>query len=195
MEARVGIISIFLLASLSVSGQKSLSIGDKVPLFEATADDGSTWDISKFIGKDYIVIYFFPGAMTGGCTKQACSYRDHKDNLASANAMVVGISGDGIENLKLFRQAENLNFPLLSDNKGNIARTFGVPVGEGASIKRTVEGVEHELVRDITIKRWTFIVGKDGKIIYKNDAVDAEKDSEEVLKFLSTQKLSGFNQR
>ena len=188
MKKRVCIISIFMLASFAMSGQKSLTIGDKVPRFKATADDGSTWDISKFLGDDYIVIYFFPGAMTGGCTKQACAYRDHLDDLESANAIVVGISGDEIENLKLFKQAENLNFPLLSDKKGIIARSFGVPVGDGASIKRTVGGIEHELVRDITIKRWTFIAGKDGKIIYKNEAVDAEKDSEQVLNFLSMQK-------
>ena len=168
--------------------QNTLSPGDKAPLFKATADDGSTWDLSKFIGKEYIVIYFFPGAMTSGCTKQACSYRDHIQDLTSADAIVVGISGDKIENLKLFRQAENLNFPLLSDEKGNIAKTFGVPIGEGGSIKRTVGGVEHELVRDIAIKRWTFIVGKDGKIVYKNDAVDPEKDSEQVLNFLGMQK-------
>jgi peroxiredoxin Q/BCP len=120
--------------------------------------------------------------------KQVCSYRDHQDDLASANAIVVGISGDKIENLKLFREADNLNFPLLSDEKGLIANSFGVPIGEGASLKRTIGGVEHELVRDITIKRWTFIVGKDGKIIYKNEAVNAEKDSEEVLNFLRLQK-------
>ena len=188
MKARICIISILILTSFSMSGQKSLSIGDKVPRFKAAADDGSTWDISKFIGKEYIVIYFYPGAMTGGCTKQACSYRDHQDDLASAKAIVVGISGDEIESLKLFKQAENLNFPLLSDKKGSIANSFGVPVGEGASIKRTVGGIEHELVRDITIKRWTFIAGKDGKIIYKNEAVNAEMDSEEVLNFLSKQK-------
>lgn len=188
MKERICIISVFMLVSLSMSGQKSLSIGDKVPLFKATTDDGSTWDINKFIGKDYIVIFFFPGAMTSGCTKQACSYRDHQDDLESANTIVVGISGDEIENLKLFKQAENLNFPLLSDKKGNVAKSFGVPVGEGASIKRTVGDIEHELVRDISIKRWTFIVGKDGKIIYKNEAVNAEKDSEEVLNFLSIQK-------
>lgn len=177
-----------MLASFSMYSQKTLSIGDRIPLFKATADDGSTWDVSKFTGKDYIVIYFFPGAMTSGCTKQACSYRDHQDDLASANAIVVGISGDKIENLKLFREADNLNFPLLSDEKGLIAKSFGVPVGEGASLKRTVGGIEHELVRDITIKRWTFIVGKDGKIIYKNEVVDPEKDSQEVLNFLSMQK-------
>lgn len=188
MKTRIFIVSIFLLASFTMYSQKTLSTGDKAPLFKATADDGSSWDISKYVGKDNIVIFFFPGAMTGGCTKQACAYRDHQDDLSSADAIVVGISSDKIESLKLFRQVENLNFPLLSDEKGSIANSFGVPIGEGASIKRTVGGTEHELVRDISIKRWTFIIGKDGKINYKNDAVDAEKDSEEVLKFLSTQK-------
>ncbi len=188
MKKQICLISLFMLVSFSGYSQETLSIGDKIPLFKATADDGSTWDVSKSIGKNYIVIYFFPGAMTSGCTKQACSYRDHLGDLTSANAIVVGISGDKIENLKLFRHAENLNFPLLSDEKGTIAKSFGVPVGEGASIKRTVDGIEHELVRDITIRRWTFVVGKDGKIIYKNEAVNAEKDSQEVLNFLSMQK-------
>ena len=187
MKTQIFTFAIYIMASLSLSAQQGISVGDKVPLFKATADDGSTWDIQKFIGKDYIVVYFYPAAMTGGCTKQACSYRDHQQDLKSADAIVVGISGDKPQNLKLFRQAENLNFPLLSDEKGEIARSFGVPVGEGASIKRTVDGVEHELTRDISTKRWTFIVGKDGKIIYKNEAVNAEKDSEEVLAFLKKQ--------
>jgi peroxiredoxin Q/BCP len=169
---------------LSVSGQRGLSVGDKVPVFQATADDGTTWDIRKVLGKEYIVIYFYPGAMTGGCTKQACSYRDHISNIDSVNAVVIGISGDKVENQKLFKQAENLNFTLLSDEKGDIANKFGVPLGPGGSIKRTVAGTEHELVRDISERRWTFIVGKDGKIIYKNDAVNPETDSEEVLSFL-----------
>jgi len=185
---RISLILILILASISMYSQKTLSIGDELPLFKATSDDGSAWDVSKHIGKEYIVIFFFPGAMTGGCTKQACAYRDQMTDLTSSNAVVVGISSDKTENLKLFKQAEHLNFPLLSDEKGTIANSFGVPLGDGGSIKRTVGGVEHELVRDISIKRWTFIAGKDGKIIYKNDAVDAEKDSQEVLKFLSSQK-------
>jgi len=125
--------------------------------------------------------------MTGGCTKQACAYRDHKDDLQLAGVEVIGISGDKTENLKLFRQAENLNFTLLSDEKGEIAKSFGVPIGDGGSIKRTVAGVEHELARDITEKRWTFVVGKDGKIVYKNDSVNPEKDTEEVLSFVKLQ--------
>lgn len=188
MKERICVFLILFFVSLSMSGQQSISVGDKMPVFKAVADDGSAFDISKFIGKSYIVIYFYPGALTSGCTKQACSYRDHLNDIQTADAMVVGISGDKIQNLRLFRQAENLNFPLLSDEKGDIARAFGVPVGEGATFKTTVEGSEHELARDITIKRWTFIAGKDGKIIYKNEAVNPEKDSEEVLNFLSMQK-------
>lgn len=187
MKNQLIALVIFIFSSFAVSGQQSLAIGDKVPEFKLLADDGSIWSIDKFLGKKTIVVYFFPAAMTGGCTKQACSYRDNIDNLKSANVVVVGISGDKIENLKLFKQAENLNFTLLSDEKGEVAKAFGVPVGEGGAIKRTVAGIEHELVRGITEKRWTFIVGKDKKIIYKNETVDAEKDSQEVLNFIKLQ--------
>ena len=187
MKAQLSTLAIFVLASFTVSGQQGLAVGDRAPEFKAPADDGSTWDISKFLGKNYIVVYFYPAAMTGGCTKQACSYRDHKDDLHSAGVEVVGVSGDNVESLRLFKQAENLNFTLLSDEKGDIARAFGVPVGEGGAIKRTLGGTEHELVRTVTAKRWTFIVGKDRKIIYKNESVNAEKDTEEVLNFIKLQ--------
>lgn len=189
MKRVIGLLAIIFITSAGavISGQQGLAIGDKAPEFRAQADDGSTWDIKKHLGKDYIVVYFYPAAMTGGCTKQACSYRDHSEDLQMADAVVVGISGDKVENLKLFKQAENLNFTLLSDEKGEIAKAFGVPAGEGGSIKRTVAGEEHELVRGVTAKRWTFIVGKDKKIIYRNETVNAEKDTEEVLNFLKLQ--------
>lgn len=119
--------------------------------------------------------------------RQACSYRDHRDDLQATGAVVVGISGDKVENLRLLKQAENLNFTLLSDEKGEIAKMFGVPASEGGAIKRTVEEAEHELLRGVIAKRWTFIVGKDGKIINKNEAVNAEKDTEKVLDFIKLQ--------
>lgn len=184
MKKILTVLSGFLALTVMASGQEGLSLGDKAPEFRTTADDGTTWDLSSHIGKNYVVVYFYPGAMTAGCTKQACSYRDHMDELQAAGITVVGISGDGVENLRLFKQAENLNFTLLSDEKGNIAKAFGVPLGGGGAIKRTVAGTEHELVRSISARRWTFIIGKDGTIIYKNEAVDAEKDSSEVLKFI-----------
>jgi thioredoxin-dependent peroxiredoxin len=187
MKIQVCTFAFYIFSTIAVSGQQGLSVGDKAPEFKAIADDGSTWNIKKFLGKKDIVVYFYPAAMTSGCTKEACSYRDHRDDLQSAGIEVVGISGDKIENLRLFKQAEKLNFTLLSDEKGDIAKAFGVPLSEGGSIKRTVDGTEHELVRGVTEKRWTFIVGKNKKIIYKNESVNAEKDAEEILAFMKLQ--------
>ncbi len=181
------LIFIIIMVNFPVDAQQSLSVGDKAPEFKAVSDNGSAWDLKDHLGKDYIVVYFYPGAMTGGCTKQACAYRDHQKDLQASDVTVVGISTDNIENLRLFRKAENLNFTLLSDEKGDIARAYGVPLGSGGSIKRVVEGTEYELNREISTRRWTFIIGKDGKIIYKNDAVDPEKDSEQVINFIKSQ--------
>ncbi len=189
MKNQLFVFTLFMAGTMTMSGQSVLSVGDKAPVFTATADDGSIWNLKKHLGKKNIVIYFYPAAMTGGCTKQACAYRDNKDKLQTANVEVVGISGDKKDNLKLFKMAENLNFTLLSDEKGEIAKAFGVPTGKAGSIKRTVGGFEHELVREITAKRWTFVVGKNGKIIYKNEQVNAEKDSEEVLNFIKLQAI------
>ncbi|HEX2968512.1 MAG TPA: peroxiredoxin, partial [Bacteroidales bacterium] len=169
------------------TAQQSLSVGDNAPEFSATADDGSVWDLKDHLGKNYLVVYFYPGAMTSGCTKQACSYRDRRNDLQSSDVTVVGISGDKVENLRLFRKAENLNFTLLSDDKGEIARAFGVPTGAGGSFTKVVDGNEYQVSRDLSEKRWTFVLDKNGRIIYKNDAVNAEKDAEEVLDFIRNQ--------
>jgi len=187
MKSLLFAFTILISGTVSLTGQQGLSVGDKAPQIHALSDKGTIWNSKEFLGKKYIVVYFYPAAMTGGCTKQACSYRDHKEDLQSAGVEVIGISGDNIENLSLFKQSENLNFTLLADEKGEIAKAFGVPLSEGGAIKRTVGGVEHELIRSVTAKRWTFIIGKDKKIIYKNESVNAEKDTEEVLSFIKLQ--------
>ncbi len=180
------IFSFIMIMTLftTLSEAQELNVGDKAPVFQATADDGTTWDINNYIGDKYIVVYFYPAAMTGGCTKQACTYRDMKTAISSANAMVVGVSGDNVEGLKLFKQANDLNFPLLSDKNGNIARKFGVPIRDGGSITKEIEGHEYELVRSVTTSRWTFIIDKEGRIAYKNTDVDVTKDTGEILEFI-----------
>jgi thioredoxin-dependent peroxiredoxin len=186
MKTLIIIVMATVVSSLAASGQSSLSVGDKAPAFSATADDGTVWDLSHHVGSKYIVVYFYPAAFTGGCTAQACSYRDHSSDLQKSGVEVVGVSGDKVEGLKLFKQAENINFPLLSDDKGIIAKAFGVPVSDGGTVKGTVGQTEHEIVRGVTEKRWTFIIGKDGKIIYKNESVNPGKDPEEVLAFINS---------
>lgn len=164
---------------------QGLEPGDKIIPFTAKADDGSTWRSDDFTGKQNIVFYFYPAAMTGGCTKQACAYRDNKDDFESVDAIVVGISGDAEENLALFKKANNLNFTLLSDPDGKIAEMFGVPLTkESRSIEREVEGKLYTLSREVTSNRWTFIFNKEGELIHKSTQVNAAEDSKEVLGIL-----------
>ncbi|QIA06361.1 peroxiredoxin [Draconibacterium halophilum] len=179
------IIFTALVLSISFSSfSQELNVGDKAPSFSTVADDGSTWNVNDYLGDKFIVVYFYPAAMTGGCTKQACAYRDMKTEIDKANAVVVGISGDNVEGLQLFKKANDLNFPLLSDENGEIAKKFGVPLRDGGKITREIEGQNFELVRGATASRWTFIIDKKGNIVYKNTDVDASKDSAEILDFL-----------
>ena len=177
---------VFTLGILpALTAQKnSLIIGEKAPKISAVADDGTTWDINDYLGKKNIVVYFYPAAMTGGCTAQACAYRDFSADLGAVDAMVVGISGDNVEGLKLFKKAHDLNFTLLSDEGGEIAAKFGVPTREGGTISREIEGETFELFRGITTSRWTFIIDKNGKVVYKNEEVNASEDSKEVINYL-----------
>ncbi len=166
----------------NVLGQdKTLEVGDKAPSFTAVSDNGRVWDSQDYYFKDYVIIYFYPAAMTGGCTKQACSFRDNYGKLKEMNADVVGISGDEVENLKYFKKAHQLNFPLLADPDGKIARKFGVPLRDGGRIEREVDGKSVTLNRGVTSSRWTFVVDMEGNIIYKNTDVNPERDSEVVM--------------
>lgn len=170
-------------AGSPVSGQAgtTLKTGDKIPVFTAPDENGNNWSVNDYIGKKIIVIYFYPAAMTGGCTSEACNYRDNQAKLTEANAIVVGISGDEVENLKLFKKVNNLNFTLLSDKDGSIAKQFGVPVSAGGTVEQEISGKKYQLNREVTASRWTFIVDRDGEIRYINRSVDAANDGKNVL--------------
>lgn len=180
----IAIVVAIILVSSFQSFSQELKVGDKAPKFKTLADDGSTWNVKDYLGKKNIVVYFYPAAMTGGCTKQACAYRDYKTDIETADAVVVGVSGDNVDGLKLFKQAHDLNFTLLSDESGEIATKFGVPMRDGGTITREIDGKSFDLIRGNTASRWTFIINKKGKVVYKNDEVNATKDTEEVLEFI-----------
>ncbi len=170
---------------VTLAQQNGLDVGDKVPDFSAKADNGTDWNSNTVIGRKNLVVYFYPAAMTGGCTMQACAYRDARDDLSSLNAEVVGVSGDAVENLKWFKLSENLNFTLLSDPDGSIAKLFGVPVTEGEkAIEREIGGTMQTLSRSVTTSRWTFIIDKEGKVVYKSTEVKAAEDSKNVIEVL-----------
>ncbi len=164
-----------------------VTLGDKVPNFTGTDQDGSKWVLKKQLkSTEYLVVYFYPAAFTGGCTKQACSYRDQKTDLAGMGAQVVGVSGDKKETLALFALEHQLNFTLLSDESGEIARLFDVPLSEGKTIQVELKGKALDLARDLTIQRWTFILDHGGTLIYRDKEVNAAEDSHKVVEFLSS---------
>ncbi|MFC1552388.1 peroxiredoxin [Candidatus Latescibacterota bacterium] len=164
----------------------AVGIGDKIPGFRANDDMGNVWKLEDNLGSAYLIVYFYPAAMTGGCTLQACSYRDNSAELKDLDVAVVGVSGDSVNNLKIFREAHDLNFGLLSDVDGEIAALFGVPVKEGGSITRSVAGKDVSMVRSYTTSRWTFVLDSKGTIVYKDTEVHAENDSKDVIEFLQT---------
>lgn len=175
------LVGVSLAAPCAYAQDVVLDVGERAPAFEGIADDGEVWRSSEHVGEKILVVYFYPAAMTGGCTEQACTFRDNRSRLQELGAEVVGVSGDRIDNLRAFKGSNRLNFPLLSDTAGVVARAFGVPLSEGGRITRTVDGREVELTRDVTAARWTFIIGRDGRIAYKDTQVDPAGDGEAVI--------------
>jgi thioredoxin-dependent peroxiredoxin len=129
-----------------------LQPGDTAPAFALTADDGSKVALKDFKGQR-VVVYFYPAAMTPGCTKQACDFRDSLDALAAAGIAVVGISPDKPEKLAKFREQDGLTFPLLSDPDKKVLEAYGA-FGEKKLYGKTVVGVI----------RSTFVIDAKGKV-------------------------------
>jgi thioredoxin-dependent peroxiredoxin len=165
---------------------KEVNVGDKAPEFAALDETGKEWKSSDHVGKKVVVVYFYPADMTGGCTKQACAFRDDLSKLKDKGVEVVGVSGDSVRNHQLFRKAHELNFTLLADTEGKVAEAFGVPITrEEKSVKATIDGKEEVLTRNVTAKRWTFVIGLDGKILSKNAMVAAAEDSKSVFEIVT----------
>lgn len=171
---------LFIFSSFSFADLKK---GDLVPAFETLDDRGENWNLLD--QKGWLVVYFYPAAMTGGCTKQACSYRDGAKVLKKNNITVVGVSGDNVEGLQAFKKAENLNFTLLSDFSGAIAKIFGVPTKKGGKIERTVQGEKVDLLRGQTSARWTYVINPDKEVVKVFQKVNPQKDFDEVLKVVA----------
>ena len=162
-----------------------LKIGDLAPAFQSTDAEGLTWRSADHVGKKYIVVYFYPGDFTPGCTAQAQKFRDQLRKLYDSGAEVVGVSGDSARIHALFRETYKLSYHLVADEKGELARKFGVPVGPGAEVKtRGPDKMPLTFQRAVTTARWTFVIGMKGEIVYKNTKVDPVKDSQQVEAFL-----------
>lgn len=169
------------------------TVGDFLPGFESTDDQGHAWKSSDHVGKKVLVLYFYPGDFTGGCIKQAEAYRDELDKVYELGVELVGVSGDEVSTHRLFKETYALKHTLLSDPKGEMAKLLGVPVTAGRRVSPAspdrkplldADGKQVSFQRPVTLARWTMVVDRDGKIASLRNIVDPVKDSDEVKKIV-----------
>jgi thioredoxin-dependent peroxiredoxin len=129
-----------------------LAPGEAAPDFTLADADGKPVSLASFRGKR-VIVYFYPAAMTPGCTKQACDFRDSLDALAKADLVVLGISKDAPAKLARFRERDSLTFPLLSDADLAVHKAYGA-YGEKMLYGKKTTGVI----------RSTFVIDPEGKI-------------------------------
>jgi len=129
-----------------------LAVGDQAPDFTLPTAGGGSFTLSEHRG-EHVIVYFYPAAMTPGCTTQACDFRDSLESLQAVGYTVVGVSPDGTDALEQFVEEEALTFPLAGDRDRSVMTAWGA-YGEKKSYGKVVQG---------TI-RSTVVVGPDGSV-------------------------------
>ncbi|MDQ1518576.1 MAG: thioredoxin-dependent peroxiredoxin [Actinomycetota bacterium] len=142
--------------------------GDPVPDFELPAQDGQPVRLSEELSRGPVVLFFYPRAMTPGCTKESCHFRDLEAEFAAVGASRLGISTDPVQRQRQFAEKNGFEFPLLSDPDRVVARQYGV--------KRP---------GPLFNRRATFVIGADGLLVAEiRSEVDMAKHADEALAVL-----------
>ena len=159
---------IIALCALALGGNavaEELKVGDKAPDFQLSASDGKTYKLSDYAGKQAVVLAWFPAAFTQGCTIECKSLAEHGADIRKYDATYFMASVDPLEGEKgnkAFAEAHKADFPLLSDPTKKTAEAYGVLNARGVA------------------NRWTFYIGKDGKIAYIDKAVKPATSAEDM---------------
>lgn len=148
-------------------------VGNLAPAFNLIDNDGARVSLKDFRGHNNVVVYFYPRAMTPGCTTQACGIRDSSAAFKKLDTVVLGVSPDSVTRLQKFTERDGLNFPLLSDEDHAVAEKYGV------------WGPKKFMGREtIGIRRTTFIIGKDGKLKHVFEKVKTKSHHDDVLQWI-----------
>ena len=148
--------------------------GKKAPGFKLPASNGKEVSLKDYEGKNRVVLYFYPKDDTPGCTVEACGFRDGIKKIGKLDAVVLGVSPDGVKSHDKFIEKFKLPFLLLADEEKKVCNDYGVWV------KKSMYGREY-----MGVARTTFIIGKNGKIEKVYEKVKPDVHTEEVLEFLS----------
>lgn len=154
------------------NSQKFPKEGNLAPAFSLLNQNEEKIDLKSLRGKN-VVLYFYPKAMTPGCTTQACGIRDTKKEFAKLNTVVLGVSPDEPKRLQKFIEKENLNFDLLSDPDHSVAEKYGV------------WGLKKFMGREFMgILRTTFIIDENGKLVHVMDDVKTKSHHDDVINYI-----------
>lgn len=157
------------MSFLTRSKVKPLTAGENVPFFTLKDQDGNDFNIRDYIGKQKLIIYFYPKDESAVCTKEACAFRDSYTDFTQAGAMVIGINAGSVESHKAFQQHHQLPFTLLSDPDNAVLKQFGVKS------------------KLIFTGRETFVVDLSGKIVFTFQAfLNGNEHSQQALTFLKS---------
>ena len=179
MKRKLTLISIAVLIGLvfafTMTKQtdiRPLQVGDKVPEFNLPDQNGEIFNVADYLGKNPMVIYFYPKDDTPGCTKEACSFRDSYEEFTDRKVKVIGISADDVESHRNFADKYDLPFTLLADTQNEVRNLFGVK----SNMLGLIPG------------RVTYVVNSEGSIIYIfQSQLNATKHISEALKALDAQ--------
>lgn len=144
--------------------------GDQVPDFELPDQSGQPRRLSTLLADGPVVLFFYPAAMTSGCTKESCHFRDLAAEFKAAGAHRVGISTDPVQRQAEFADQNGFDYPLLSDLDGQVASSFGVKRRFGP----------------LPVKRRTFVIGTDRRLIEEiSSEFNMETHADTALKVLA----------
>ena len=161
--------SLALLAALTFFAQSAPAAsvpkeGDKAPRVHGVDQDGNKWNLADEIGKNVVLLYFYPKDNTPGCTKEACSLRDRIGDLKAQGVEVIGVSFDSVDSHKAFIFNYGLNFPLIADTNGKIAKAYGARMGQDKKMARRI----------------SFLIGLDGRIVHVTDSPNPDVHLDEM---------------
>jgi thioredoxin-dependent peroxiredoxin len=161
MKLKLLLTSLFI-STLSVFATPPKT-GDPAPLFTSRDQDGRDFKLADHIGKQIVLLYFYPKDFTGGCTKEACGFRDRMGELQTNNVEVIGVSHDSVESHKKFAEEYKLNFTLVADPDGKIIGAYDAKMPM-VSMSRRV----------------SFLIGLDGKIVHVTEAMNPQAHFDEM---------------
>jgi len=149
--------------------------GNLAPVFTLQDQTGNKVSLKDFRGKKNVVLYFYPKAMTPGCTVQACGLRDSAAALKKLDAVALGISPDPVARLQKFAERDALNFTLLSDEDHAVAEKYGV------------WGLKKFMGREFMgILRTTFVINREGRIVHIMNKVNTKTHHDDVIAILKS---------